>query len=96
MHIEPDGTFEVIISQREHPGNWLRSEADTRSLAIRQTFLDKRNQERADLHIERIGAAGSTPDPLSPEDLDRALVNVFGHCAWRTAHWAPMPATIFT
>ncbi len=42
MHIEPDGTFEVIISQREHPGNWLRSEADTRSLAIRQTFLDKR------------------------------------------------------
>ena len=31
MHIEPDGTFEVIISQREHPGNWLRSEADTRS-----------------------------------------------------------------
>ena len=44
MHIEPDGTFEVIISQREHPGNWLRSEADTRSLAIRQTFLDKRHQ----------------------------------------------------
>ena len=41
MHIEPDGSFEVIISQREHPGNWLRSEADTRSLAIRQTFLDK-------------------------------------------------------
>ena len=26
MHIESDGTFEVIISQREHPGNWLRSE----------------------------------------------------------------------
>ena len=31
MHIEPDGTFELVISQREHPGNWLRSEADTRS-----------------------------------------------------------------
>ena len=69
MHIEPDGTFEVIISQREHPGNWLRSEADTRSLAIRQTFLDKRSQEHADLHIERIGADGSPPAPLTPEDL---------------------------
>ena len=23
MHIEPDGTFELVISQREHPGNWL-------------------------------------------------------------------------
>jgi hypothetical protein len=44
MHIEPDGAFEVIISQREHPGNWLRSEPDTRSLALRQTFLDKRGQ----------------------------------------------------
>ena len=29
----PTASFEVIISQREHPGNWLRSEADTRSLA---------------------------------------------------------------
>ena len=69
MHIEPDGTFEVIISQREHPGNWLRSEADTRSLAIRQTFLDKRNQEHAELHIERIGGDGSPPEPLTAEDL---------------------------
>ena len=66
MHIEPDGTFEVIISQREHPGNWLRSEADTRSLAIRQTFLDKRNQEHAELHIERIDADGAPPEPLTP------------------------------
>ena len=59
MHIEPDGTFEVIISQREHPGNWLRSEPDTRSLAIRQTFLDKRNQEHAELSIQRIGGEGT-------------------------------------
>ncbi len=52
----PTAAFEVIISQREHPGNWLRSEPDTRSLALRQTFLDKRNQEHAELHIERIDA----------------------------------------
>ena len=63
MHIEPDGTFELVISQHEHPGNWLRSEADTRSLAIRQTFLDRPNQEHAELHIERIGDDGSPPAP---------------------------------
>lgn len=74
MHIEPDGTFEVVISQREHEGNWLRSEADTRSLAIRQTFLDRRHQEHADLHIERIGDDGSPPAPLTPEELYNALV----------------------
>jgi hypothetical protein len=78
MHIEPDGTFEVIISQREHPGNWLRSEADTRSLAIRQTFLDKRTQEHADLHIERIGDDGAAPAPLSPTDLYIGLLTA-GH-----------------
>ena len=78
MHIEPDGTFEVIISQREHPGNWLRSEADTRSLAVRQTFLDKRNEEHADLHIERVDGNGTPPGPLAPEDLYRALL-IAGH-----------------
>ncbi len=78
MLIGPDGSFEVIISQREHPGNWLRSEADTRSLVIRQTFLDKRGQEHADLHIERIGGEGSTPEPLTPERLQQALTMV-GH-----------------
>jgi Protein of unknown function (DUF1214) len=74
MHIEPDGTFELTISRREHPGNWLRSELDTRSLAIRQTFLDKPNQRRADLHIERIGAGDTPPDPLTAEHLYHSLL----------------------
>ncbi len=78
MHIEDDGTFEVIISQHEHPGNWLRSEPETRSLALRQTFLDKRHQDHADLHIERIGSDGSAPEPLTPADLYRSLL-IAGH-----------------
>ncbi len=76
MRIEPDGSFEVIISQREHPGNWLRSEADTRSIAIRQTFLDKRQQQHAEMRIERIdvdGAATSN-EPLTPEELYLSLI----------------------
>jgi hypothetical protein len=74
MHIEPDGTFEVIVSQQEHEGNWLRSEPETRSIAIRQTFLDKFHDEHADLHIERLGAAGATPAPLTPEHLYLSLL----------------------
>jgi len=73
MHIEPDGSFELIISQREQPGNWLHS--DTRSIAIRQTFLDRRNQQHAELHIERIGAdASAPPAPLTPEELYLSLL----------------------
>src|SRR6201995_1862168 len=71
MHLEPDGSFELVISQRAHGGNWLRSEADTRRLAIRQTFLDKRGQQHAQLNIERIGDgdADASEAPLTPEEL---------------------------
>jgi hypothetical protein len=74
MEIAPDGSFELIVSQRVHPGNWLRSEADTRSIAIRQTFLDKYHQEHAELHIERIGAEGATPPVLDPTHLYHSLL----------------------
>jgi Protein of unknown function (DUF1214) len=74
MHIEPDGTFEVIISQREHPGNWLRSEPETRSLAVRQTFLDRPNQEESEMRIERIDGGAGPPTPLTPEELYHSLI----------------------
>jgi len=74
MHIEPDGSFEIIISPREHPGNWLRSEPDTRSIAIRQTFLDKRHQQHAEMHIERIDDDGAPPAPLTAEELYLSLL----------------------
>src|SRR6476661_7014896 len=74
MHIEPDGSFELIISQREHEGNWLQSEPDTRSLAIRQTFLDKRHQQHAEMRIERFDDDGTPPAPLTPEELYLSLI----------------------
>ena len=74
MHLAPDGTFEVIVSPREHPGNWLRSEPDTTSIAIRQTFLDKTHQVHAELHIERIDEVDASPEPLTPEHLHLSLL----------------------
>jgi hypothetical protein len=74
MEISPDGTFELVISQREHPGNWLRSEPDTRSIAIRQTFLDKRVQEHAVFHIERLDVPDEPPEPFTAEELYLSLV----------------------
>ncbi len=76
MHIQSDGAFELFISQREHPGNWLQSESETRSIAIRQTFLDRPNQRHAELHIERIddGATTGPPAPLTTEELYLSLL----------------------
>jgi hypothetical protein len=79
LEISPDGTFEVILAQHEHAGNWLRLEPDTTSLTIRQTFLHKKTDRRAELQIERINAVPDAPAPLSAEVLERRLTRIVRH-----------------
>ncbi len=84
IDVAQDGTFEVVLSQTAPAdgGNWLRLEPDARSLAIRQTFLDKAGQAPAELTLERIedGTAvdPSPPPPLDPVHLYRGLLTT-GH-----------------
>ena len=73
LDVAPDGTFEIILSQREHAGNWLRLEPDTTSLTIRQTFLHKGTDRPAELHIERIDDVVGPPAPLTPQHLHASL-----------------------
>jgi hypothetical protein len=71
LELAPDGSVEILLSCEKKPGNWLRMEPNTRTLLIRQTFLDRANEAVADLRIERIG--GDEPTPLTPRRLDRGL-----------------------
>jgi len=84
LRIEPDGSFEILVSCSEPPGssaeasgpqagNWLPMEPDTSSLIVRQTFRDRQTERIADLHIERADAHGPPP-PITPERIDRGLV----------------------
>ena len=73
MEIDEDGSLEIIVSQKEQKGNWLRMGPETNAINVRQTFQDRRNEIRADIKIERIGAEHERPDPLTPEKLDKAL-----------------------
>jgi hypothetical protein len=72
LRSDADGRFELILSSREQPGNWLRMQPDTSLLIVRQTFQDRKRERIAELSLERVGAAGA-PQPLSPEFLDRGL-----------------------
>jgi hypothetical protein len=64
MRIEPDGSFEILLSCNEQPGRiWLRMEPDTSSLIVRQTFQDRANERIADLHR---AARRRTPAPVTP------------------------------
>lgn len=72
MDIAPDGTFTVTVSQTPQAGNWLPMQPDTSMLLVRQTFLDRENEEAAQLAIAcSDGPAHSAR--LSPEAMQKAL-----------------------
>jgi hypothetical protein len=85
LDIAPDGTFEIILSQRPHAGNWLQLEADTTSLTVRQTFLRKGADRPAELHIERLDRDGAPPPPLRPAHLYSSLLASAGYLRAITA-----------
>jgi hypothetical protein len=72
MEIADDGRFSVTLSCDERPGNWLPMTPKTGTLVVRMTFLDRDNEEPADLTIERIGGA-TRPAPITPKLIDEGL-----------------------
>ena len=93
IEIGEDGTFELIVSRRRRDGNWLPMTAESRTLIVRQTFLDRKTEAPAELHIERIGCAEDErrPRPLTPEQLDEGLKSagtLVAGAAMLFANWA--------
>ncbi len=76
--LEPDGSFEIVVSREKQPGNWLPMADDTTLLIIRQTFEDKATQTPALMAVERIGGP-SVPALLTPEQITAQLM---GTAAW--------------
>jgi hypothetical protein len=74
LAIDPDGRFELVLSQERRPGNWLKLEPASNALIVRQTFLDRRAEQPARLAISRLDEA-STPAPLGAERLQAGLRN---------------------
>ncbi len=68
LQVDPDGRFEVIVSATPHAGNWLPMSEASSMLIVRQTFLDRPRERRAELTI-----AGH-PTPTAPRPLDLATV----------------------
>jgi len=73
LEIAPDGTFEVVVSTREKPGNWLPMDPETNQIIIRQTHHDRARESVFRFEIERIGAEGGAA-PLDPARFHDALL----------------------
>jgi len=72
LELAPDGSFEIVVSSREQPGNWLPATPESRMIVVRQTRLDRHKEEPATFRIERTDGP-NRPRPLEPRRLDRAL-----------------------
>jgi hypothetical protein len=72
--VEPDGTFEIILSQKKQGKNWLPLAPDSSMLLGRQTFLDRSKEIPATVTIEQINGP-KEPKPLTASQLDKGLAD---------------------
>ena len=63
LTVGADGTFEVVISQKQQTGNWLAASEASESLLIRQTFRHRDQETPAEITIERLDRHAA-PEPL--------------------------------
>jgi hypothetical protein len=68
-----DGSYEIAVSVRPQPGNWLPMAGDSSMLIVRQTFDDKAAQEPARVWLERVGAGPAVPALLTSDAISAQL-----------------------
>jgi hypothetical protein len=89
MHIEGDGSFEVLLS-RNDPGpelNWLQGGEGAETVLVRMTHSDWATEHGSTLTIERLGGGGEVKPILSPQQMSESLRNAAVHMYDRTATW---------
>ena len=89
LALDADGSFEIVASQREQEGNWLRLGPDTKQILARQTFLERARERPVELAIECVGVAGAPP-ALDPARVGGQLLGSAMYaigCAQWFADW---------
>jgi hypothetical protein len=89
LELGPDGSFEIIASQKEHEGNWLRMNEHTSQILLRQTFLDRLSEKPVEVSIECLDV-DSAPRPLDPARVPGMLMGGAMYaigCAQWFANW---------
>jgi hypothetical protein len=77
MIFNDDGSFEILVSAKQQPGNWLPMNEDTRMLIVRQTFGDRSKEEITTLAIECLNPERPNNN-LDPEALESQLTRALG------------------
>ncbi len=72
MEINEDGTFEILMSREKKPGNWLPMTEKSGMVIVRQTFGDRKQEQRADFRIECLNPERANNN-LDPSELEPRL-----------------------
>lgn len=80
--IDADGRFEIVLSSRPHPGNWIPMPEGALSLLVRQIQYDWDSEGYTEIHIEQPGASGvpeclKVPEPAAVAAELRAVAKTF-------------------
>ncbi len=73
LEVDPDGRVELVLSPDAHPGNWIRTDAATRYVMIRQYASDWAGRSPGRFELSREGAPAR-----GPFDLDAIRAGLVG------------------
>ncbi len=87
--VEPDGSFEIILSPEEHAGNWIKTTPGSWRVTFRQFFADWENERPMDARIDRLGELAHNP-VVTPQQVQDGLAATAAWVRESTYYWADM------
>ncbi|MEM7434779.1 MAG: DUF1214 domain-containing protein [Myxococcota bacterium] len=86
MHVEEDGTFEIVVSRQPREGNWLPLTPEANQIGVRQFFVDWDTEKAPEIRIERTDVELEPPTPSSHE-IAKQLRRVSGFVVGSANLW---------
>ncbi len=86
--VDGDGRFEIALGPEERPGNWLRTDARTKCVFIREYAHDWSRTRGARLELVRADASPGLRPPLTLEEITDALERTARFVETAPATWA--------
>ncbi|MCX2979666.1 DUF1214 domain-containing protein [Halieaceae bacterium IMCC14734] len=87
--VDADGSFEIVLSPDEHPGNWIQTRPGAWRVTFRQFFADWENEQPMDARIDRLNPLQHDP-VLTPARLQQGLRDAAAWVRESTWYWADM------
>ena len=89
MHVEEDGSFELLVGPEERPGNFIKTTPGTWRITFRQFFADWENEQPMNARIDCLSDVQHDP-VLTPQRIRDGLADTAAWVKSSTLFWANM------